>query len=128
MKDEMKVVLDLSHDVQLLLDRQSVDLYQEIQRRIPAIRLQREFDPAAPSGSRDIVPVLYGVAAVITSLTPVILAILRQITPPNQAKRWVVEDVETRRPDGEIIIQRKWISSTDEQRPWATLPFPRDSS
>ncbi len=123
MEDEIKVILELSHDVQSLLDRQNVDLYQELQRRIPSIRLLHELDAPTQNGSRDIVPVLYGVAAVITSLTPVILAILKQITPPNRAKTWVVEEVETQHPDGAITIQRKQIRSTDEQRPLGFLTF-----
>ena len=122
MSDEVKVVLVLSEEAQLLLEQQGVNIYQELQHEIPSLRLINEADPTAAKGSRDIVPVLYGVAAVITSLTPVILAILKQITPPNSSKTWSVEDITTHHPDGTVTHQRKQIRSSDEQRPWTSLP------
>lgn len=128
MANEDKVILDLSDDVQALLDQQGIDLYQELQQDQPSLRVVFERDPLAPAGSRDIVPVLYGVAAVISALTPTILAILRQITPPNRAKTWVVEEIETRQPDGTTTIHRRQIRSSDEQRPSLAAPETASSS
>ena len=120
MVDEVKVILDLSDEVQTLLEQQDVDLYQELQQAVPSLRIVREHDPASPEGSRDVVQILQALPAVIGTLTPIILALLKQITPPNRAKTWVIEETETRRPDGTVMIQRKQVRESNEQRPWIT--------
>jgi hypothetical protein len=120
MADEVNVILDLSDEVQTLLEQQDIDLYQELQQALPSLRIVRGHDPASSEGSRDIVQILQVLPGVIGALTPLILAILKQITPPNRAKQWVIEETETRRPDGTVIIQRKQVRASDEQRPWIT--------
>ncbi len=123
MADEVNVILDLSEEVQTLLEQQDVDLYLELQQALPSLRIVYGSDPTSPSGSRgDIVQFLQVLPGVIGALTPIILAILKQITPPNRAKTWVIEETETRRPDGTVIIQRKQIRASDEQRPWISSP------
>ena len=122
MADEVNVILDLSDEVQTLLEQQDVDLYQELQQALPSLRIVRGHDPASSEGSRDIVQILQVLPGVIGALTPLILAILKQITPPNRAKTWVIEETETRRPDGTITIQRKQVRASDEQRPWISAP------
>ena len=122
MADEVNMILDLSDEVQTLLEQQDVDLYQELQQALPSLRIVRGHDPASPEGSRDIVQILQVLPGVIGALTPLILAILKQITPPNRAKTWVIEETETRRPDGTVIIKRKQVRASDEQRPWITSP------
>ena len=41
MADEVMIILDLSQDVQTLLEQQGVNLFQELQREIPAIHTSR---------------------------------------------------------------------------------------
>src|SRR6266576_3205392 len=121
MGDEVSVILDLSDEVQTLLEQQDVDLYQELQQAVPSLRIVRGHDPASPEGSRDVVQILQALPAVIGALTPIILALLKHITPPNQAKTWVIiEKTETRQPGGTVIIQRKQVRESNEQRPWIT--------
>lgn len=117
MEENIQVIVELSDAAQELLDRQGVDLFHILQQELPSLRLRYAPDPIAPQGSRDIVPVLYGAAAVITAITPILLAILKQFTPPNRTKTWVIDETETRHPDGTVVTQRKHIRSTDEHRP-----------
>jgi hypothetical protein len=115
MTDEVKVILDLSDEVQTLLEQQQVDLYREIQQELPSIRLERQSDPDAPKGSRDIVTIIVAATSLVTALTPLILGILKQFTPPNRSVEWLVEETETRKSDGSSTIQRKRFLSSNEQ-------------
>ncbi len=125
MADEVMVILDLSEDAQTLLEQQDVNLYEELQQEMPVLRVENRPDPDAPAGSRgDPVTVILAVSTLIGSLTPLIIRIFNQFTPPNRSRQWVVEETETRRPDGTTTIYRKHIRSSDEQRPWASLPYP----
>src|SRR5437660_8614574 len=79
MSEEVKVILELSDDVQTLLEEQGIDLYQELQQELPLIHLQKQSDPEAPPGSRDLATVILATASLVTALTPVIIRILNQI-------------------------------------------------
>lgn len=116
MTDEVTVILDLSHDVQMLLEQQGVNLYQELQHEFPSIHLTREADPEAPPGSRDIVTVISVTTGLVGALTPIILRILNMVTPPNRSQTWIVEEIETLHPDGSRTIHRKRVLSSNEQR------------
>ena len=116
MADEVTVVLDLSHDVQTLLEQQGVNLYQELQHELPSIRLTRQADPEAPPGSRDIVTIISVTTGLVGALTPIVLRILNMVTPPNRSQTWIVEETETLHPDGSRIIHRKRVLSSNEQR------------
>lgn len=118
MPEEASVILDLSPEVQTLLDEQGVNLYEEIQRELPSIRLDMQSDSEAPGGSKDIVTVIAVTATLVSALTPIILRILNMITPPDQAQAWVVEEIETRHPDGSTTIHRKRVHAKSEQRPY----------
>ncbi len=118
MSEESSVILDLSPEVQALLEQQGVDLYEEIQRELPTARLEMQSDPQAPKGSRDVVTVIAVTATLVSALTPIILRILNMITPPDQAQMWVVEEIETHNPDGSTTIHRKRVHSKSEQRPY----------
>src|SRR5436189_2359151 len=109
MTDEVVVILDLSHHAQLLLEQQGVDLYQELQRELPSIRLTRQADPEAPPGSRDIITVISVTTGLVGTLTPIILRILNMITPPNRSQTWIIEETETIHSDGSRTIQRKRV-------------------
>lgn len=122
MAQEIKVILDLSDEVQIFLEQQNVDLYEELQQAEPSLHLRVESDPSALQGSRGLTTVILAAASLVSSLTPLIIRILNQYTPPNQSKHWEVEETETRQPDGTVIIQRKRIRMQDEQRPWITPP------
>ena len=113
---EVTVILDLSQDVQTLLEQQGVNLFQELQRDLPAIRLTKQADPTAPQGSRDIVTVISVTTGLVGALTPIILRILNMITPPNRSQTWIVEETETLHPDGSRTIHRKKVLSNKEQR------------
>ena len=116
MSEEVKIILELSDEVQTLLDEQGIDLYQEIQQEFPSIRLQKQSDPEAPSGSRDLATVILATASLVSALAPVIIRILNQITPAHRAQTWIVEETETRHPDGTMTIQRKRVLSSNELR------------
>ena len=122
MAQEVKIILDLSKEVQVFLEQQQVNLYKELQQEMPSLQLRVESDPDAPEGSRDLTTVILAVATLVTSLSPLILRILNQYTPPNRTGHWEVEETETRQSDGTVIIQRRHICSSDEQRPWTSLP------
>ncbi len=116
MSEEVKIILELSDDVQTLLEEQGIDLYQELQQELPSIRLQKQSDPEAPSGSRDLATVILATASLVSALTPVIIRILNQITPAHRAQTWLVEEIETHHPDGSTTIQRKRVLSSNESR------------
>jgi hypothetical protein len=122
---KIKIILDLSDEVQAFLEQQQIDLYEELQREMPSLRLAFEPDPDAVEGRRDPTTVILAVATLVSSLTPLIIRILNQYTPANRTTHWEVEETETHRPDGTVIIQRRRISSRDEQRPWASLAPPK---
>ncbi len=116
MSKEVKVILELSDDVQTLLEEQGIDLYQELQQELPSIHLQKQSDPEASSGSKDLATVILATASLVTALTPVIIRILNQITPAHRAQSWIVEERETRHLDGTTTIQRKRVLSSNESR------------
>jgi hypothetical protein len=118
MDQEARVILDLSPEVRNLLEEQGVDLYEEIQRELPSAQLEMRSDPRAFLGSRDVVAVIAVTATLVSTLTPIILRILNMITPPDRAQTWVVEEIETRHPDGSTTIHRKSVRSKSEQRPY----------
>jgi hypothetical protein len=115
MSEEVKVILELSSDVQLLLEEQGIDLYQELQQELP-IRLRKQSDPEASSGRKDLATVILATANLVVALTPVIIRILNQITPAHRAQSWVVEEIETHHADGTTTIHRKRVCSTNESR------------
>src|SRR6266700_1332801 len=124
MPNEVMIILDLSDDVQALLEQQDVNLYEELQREEPSLRLEVQPDPTAPEGSKDAITIILAISTLVGSLTPLIIRLLNQVTPPNRTTHWEVEEIETRHPDGSTTIHRKRIRSSDEQRPWTTLPYP----
>lgn len=124
MAQEVKIILDLSDEVHAFLEQQQIDLYKELQREMPSLRLAIEPDPDAPEGRRDPTTVILAVATLVSSVTPLIIRILNHYTPANRTMHWQVEETETHQPDGTVTIQRRRISSRDEQRPWASLPAP----
>src|SRR5436309_2342268 len=122
MANEVTVILDLSDEVQTFLEHQDIDLYEELQREEPSLRFEIQPDPDAPAGSRDVTTVILAISTLVGSLTPLILGILNQFTPPNRSGQWEVEEVETRHPDGKVVLHRKRVRSSEEQRPWTALP------
>jgi hypothetical protein len=116
MPEEIKIILELSDEAQTFLDQQGIDLHQELQRELPSIQVGVQSDPEAPSGSRDIATVIFAAASLVSALTPIILRILNQFTPPNRSETWMVEEVETHHADGSISIHHKRVLSSREQR------------
>src|SRR5436309_2636699 len=102
MANEVEVILDLSEEVQTLLEQQRIDLYEELQREEPSLRFEIQPDPSAPPGSRDATTIILAISTLVGSLTPLIIRILNQFTPPNRSRHWEGEEVEERRPDGTI--------------------------
>lgn len=116
MSDEVNVILDLSPAVRELLYRQEVDLYQELRRSFPSLRVTKGPDPQARHGSKDVaVDIILATATLVSSLTPVVIRILDQITPPNRSTTWIIEETETRDTDGKTVMQRKYVRSSNEQ-------------
>ena len=95
MAQEVKIILDFSDDVQTFLEQQQINLYEELQREMPTLRLTFEPDPDAPEGRRDPTTVILAVATLVSSVTPLIIRILNQYTPANRAAHWEVEETET---------------------------------
>ena len=126
--NDVMIVLDLSEDADTLIEQQGIDLYEELQQEVPSLRLVRMPDPDAPAGSRDLATVLLASAALVTALTPIIIRILNQYTPPDVSEQWEIEETETPDSDGRITIHRKYIRSRAEQRPWITGPYPQTQS
>lgn len=123
MPDEVKVIFDLSPEVRELLYQQEVDLYQELRRRFPSIRVIKEPDPQAKPGSKTItIEAILAATALVNALRPIIIRILDQITPPNRSVTWIVEETETRDTDGKTIIQRKYVRSSSEQHILSVQP------
>ncbi len=118
MPEEAHVILDLSPEAQALLEEQGVDVYEEIQRELPSVRLEMQSDLQASKGSKDVVTIIAVTATLVSALTPIILRLLNMITPPDRAQTWVVEEIETRHPDGSTTIHRKRVLSKSEQRPY----------
>lgn len=116
MTDTVKIILDLSYEVQVLLAEQDIDLYREIQRQLPTVQIAKEQDPSAVTGSRDIATILVVTTSLVTAITPIVLRLLNQFTPPNRSTSWVIEETETQHPDGSITILRKRVLSSSEQR------------
>ena len=121
MSEEASVILDLSPEVRTLLERQGVDVYEEIQRALPSARLELQSDPDAPKGSRDVVTIIAVTATLVSALTPIILRILNTITPPDRDQTWTIEETETRHPDGSTTIHRLRVGSKHEQRPYQQI-------
>ena len=128
MAQEVKIILDLSDETQTFLEQQDVNIYEELQQGLPSLRLRHEADPDALQGSRDLITVILATSTLVSALTPLIIRILNQYTPPNQSTHWEVDETETHNPDGTVIIQRKRVRTRDEQRPWITPPPSNPSS
>jgi hypothetical protein len=125
MASEERIILDLSDDVQTLLEQQQVNLYEELQRELPALRTEMKPDPNAPTSSRgDPITIILAVSTLVSSLTPLIIHLLNQFTPPNRTVRWQVDEQQSRQADGPPTTHRLFVYSSDEQRPWASLPYP----
>jgi len=58
MTKAVAVLLDLSDDVQEILEQQKIDLYQELQEEFPSVRLEVISDPDAAPGSRDLTTII----------------------------------------------------------------------
>ncbi|GCE14542.1 hypothetical protein [Tengunoibacter tsumagoiensis] len=117
-----KVIFEFSDEVHQFLEDQDIDFYQELQRELPGLHVVVQRDPEAQRGSKDVTTIILAVATLVSSLTPVVLRILNQFTPPNRSESWQIEEIETRQPDGTTIIHRKRIRSTQENRlPEATV-------
>lgn len=112
MTDTVKVILDLSDDVQEFLDQQQVDVYREIQQELPSIKLEVMSDPDAPTGSKDLIIVIVATAALISTLTPIVIRILNQFKPDSTDL--VLDEKETHHPDGSVTIHRTRVYSKRE--------------
>jgi hypothetical protein len=120
---EVKIFLNLSEEVQGLLEDNRIDLYDELLEEEPDLRRTIEANPEAPEGTRNLETVLLATATLVASLTPLIIHIINRFTPPDRLETWTVEDVETRDANGEITTQHKYIHSLHEQRPWTSAPY-----
>jgi hypothetical protein len=120
MTSTTNVVLDLSPEVQELVDWQQIDLYREIQEEFPSVRLEAISDPAAPSGSKDIVTVIVVTTGLIMALTPLVIRILNQYKPDTT--EIMQEETESRHPDGTVTIHRIHVYTKREYNQQMQLP------
>ena len=121
MSEKVQVILDLSPDVQALLDPQGIDLPCELQQALPGLQISLQADPAAPAGTRNIVAIITATAALITALTPIILLILDMISPPTQSTTWTVEE----HADGTKIRHLHVFSSREQSSAKSQLEPPK---
>lgn len=119
MSDKLKVILDISDELQELLELHQVDLYQAVQEELPEAELAYMSDPEAPSGSRDITAVILATAALITALTPVIKRILNQFKPDTTEIR--IEEKVTHDANGKPVQERIYIYTQKEYNRSAPL-------
>lgn len=123
MTEDVHIILDLSPAVQELLEEQGIDLYAEIQRQVPSVRISMQSDLNAPTGSRgDVVTIIVVTTSLISTLTPIILRILNMIAPPDRAQTYHIEETITHSTDGNTTIVRKRVLSLSEQHPALRLP------
>src|SRR5436305_7726001 len=94
----IQVILDISDEVQELLDQQRVDLPLAIQEELPQIKLTDITDPEAPSGSKDVTTAILATATLLGALYPIIVRILNQFKPDTTEVR--VEEKITRGTEG----------------------------
>ncbi|GHO55918.1 hypothetical protein [Ktedonobacter robiniae] len=129
MDGTVSVILRLSEVTLVLLEQQDLNLYEELQQELPSLQFRIEPDPDAPSGSRDAITVILAISTLVGSLSPIIIRILNQCTPPNRRVQWKTDETtETHHPDGSITtVHRIYVYADDEQRPWASLPYPKPS-
>lgn len=120
MTNTTNVVLDLSTEVQELIERQQIDLYREIQEELPSVRLDVMSDPAAPSGSKDIVTFIVVATGLITALTPLVVRIINQYKPDTT--EIMQEETESHHPDGTVTIRRIHIYTKREYNQQMQLP------
>src|SRR5450759_3041027 len=102
MTNTVKVILDLSDDVQEFLEQQQIDLYKVIQEELPSTRTEVISDPDAPAGSRDLITAILATATLVSAFTPIVIRILNQFKPDSTDL--VVEDTEIHNPDGSTSI------------------------
>jgi hypothetical protein len=69
MANTIGIILDLSDEMRELVEQQQIDLYREIQDELPSVQLEVMSDPAAPPGSRDIVPVIIAIGTTATAIS-----------------------------------------------------------
>jgi hypothetical protein len=112
MTGTVNVILDLSAEVKELVEQQRIDLYREIQEELPVVRLGTMSEPAAPSGSKDIVTVIVVTTGLIAALTPLVVRILNHYKPDTT--EIVHEETESHHPDGTVTIHRIHIYTKRE--------------
>jgi hypothetical protein len=107
MNTAIKVILDISNEVQELLDQQEIDLPFAIQEELPQVRLIDITDPEAPSGSRDITIAMLATATLLGALYPIIVRILNQFKPDTTEVR--IEEKTTYSADGHPEYTRIYV-------------------
>lgn len=108
MADTVKVILEISDGIRDFLERKQIDLYAEIREEIPSSKLEILSDPAAPAGSKDLVPAIVVATSLISALSPLIIRTFNQFKPDTTEVK--IEETETHNPDGSVTIHRIKIS------------------
>jgi hypothetical protein len=119
MTDTIKVILDISDEVQELLDQQGVDLPHAIQEKLPQIKLTDITDPESPSGSKDITTAILATATLLGALYPIIVRILNQFKPDITEMR--VEERITHSTGGKPEYTRISISTEKKYNQQASI-------
>lgn len=119
MAETIKVILDISDEVQELLDLQGVNLPQAVQEELPQIQLTDMTDPESPPGSKDITTVILATAPLISALTPIITRILNQFKPDTSEMH--IEEKITYTTDGKPEYTRILISTEKKYNQQASI-------
>jgi hypothetical protein len=123
MVDTVKVILEISDEVQDFLGCKQIDLYEEIREELPSSRLEVMSDPEAPAGSRDLVTIIVATTALISALSPIIIRTFNQFKPDATEVR--IEETETHHPDGSSTIHRIKIYKQEEYNKQAQIESPK---
>jgi hypothetical protein len=123
MADTVKVILDISDEVQEFLKRKHIDLYAEIQEELPSSKREVMSDPTAPAGSKDLITIIVVATAFISVLSPIIIRTFNQFKPDTTEVK--IEETETHHPDGSFTIHRIKVYQQQEYNKQAQLQPPK---
>jgi hypothetical protein len=121
-------LLNLSEEIQEILQQQQIDLYQVIQEELPETQISVISDPLALHGEKSLTTaILASVPAIIYSIAPIVIRVLNQFKPDTTEIR--TEETETHHADGSFTIHRISVSIQRQHNQQASLaPSPQQKS
>jgi hypothetical protein len=122
MQNQVAVLLNLSEEIEEILQQQRIDLYQVIQEELPEVHLSVISDPQAHRGEKDLITVIITtIPAIILAISPIVMRILNQFKPDTTEIR--TEEIETHHDEG-ITIHRISVSIQRQYNQQAPIKLP----